>query len=248
MKCKGKKSLVSKYLDLSNLKDVFEIQKILINNAECIIIDVGAHYGETIKKYREIFPNCTIFSFEPHIVSFNILNDKYYKDKKIYLNNIAISNYVGISEFFCNYMDATNSLFPREKKGRRYFPQKASTKEIQKVQVCTLDNYCDNNSIDKIDILKMDIQGSELSALQGAESLLKTNQISIIYTEAFFIPHYAEAPLFHHIAAYLEKFDYTLYGIYNLKSGRNGQLRYGDMIFTGPEVRENIINNFPQEE
>lgn len=233
---------------INNPNDAFKVQRSLIDFDECVIFDVGAHYGETIDKYRKIFPCSNIYSFEPHSTSFDILSKKYNHDRKVHLENIAMSNIVGVTEFYINHMDATNSLFPRETKSRRYYPRHAVEKEILKVPVDTLDNYSRINDINKIDILKMDIQGSELLALQGAVQLLKTQQISLIYTEAFFISHYDGAPLYHAIAAYLERYDYTLFNMYSFKNGANGQLRFGNVIFVNSSLRESIINIFSPED
>jgi FkbM family methyltransferase len=37
------------------------------------------------------------------------------------------------------------------------------------VKLSTLDDYCEKNSIDRIDFLKMDVEGHELKVLKGAE-------------------------------------------------------------------------------
>ena len=46
-----------------------------------------------------------------------------------------------------------------------------------------LDNYAVDNSIDRIDFMKMDIEGFELSGLKGAHRLLNENKIRAIYLE-----------------------------------------------------------------
>ena len=58
----------------------------------------------------------------------------------------------------------------------------------------TLDEYALSKGIQHIDILKMDVQGSELNVLKGAENLLKSNKIDIIYSEVWFKAAYEGQP------------------------------------------------------
>jgi hypothetical protein len=66
-----------------------------------------------------------------------------------------------------------------------------------------------------IDLLKMDIQGGEYEALHGATELLANGAIDLIYSEAFFVPMYANQPLFGDLVSYLAKWNYRLHLIYN---------------------------------
>lgn len=60
-----------------------------------------------------------------------------------------------------------------------------------------------------IDILKMDIQGGELLALKGAQSLLEASRIRLLALEVEFKPLYKDQPLFWDICAYLYRFGYS---------------------------------------
>ena len=51
------------------------------------------------------------------------------------------------------------------------------------VQVTTLDAFCTTQGVDRIDFLKLDIEGSELPALRGAERLLHEGCIGCVMVE-----------------------------------------------------------------
>jgi FkbM family methyltransferase len=51
------------------------------------------------------------------------------------------------------------------------------------VKTICLDWFCEYNSIDRIDLLKLDIQGHEYSALSGAERLIRAGRIGTIFME-----------------------------------------------------------------
>ena len=52
---------------------------------------------------------------------------------------------------------------------------------IIKVKTNTLDNFCKIKKIKRVDLLKIDVEGSELDVLRGAKKLL--NSVNIIQLE-----------------------------------------------------------------
>ena len=52
------------------------------------------------------------------------------------------------------------------------------------IKVCTLDGYCERLGIKKVDLVKMDIEGAELEALQGAKNIL-VNQSPELLIQAY---------------------------------------------------------------
>src|SRR5205823_12566519 len=82
------------------------------------------------------------------------------------------------------------------------------------VQSTTIDRYCQENEIERIDILKLDIQGGELKALEGAVTMLGQNKIQLIYTEILIIPTYKAQPSFEDYLRFLQKLGYTMLDVY----------------------------------
>ena len=115
------------------------------------------------------------------------------------------------------------------------------------VPTIALDGFCAENKVDRINLLKLDTQGSEVNILRGASNSLSSERIDVILTEFFFVPHYDGAPLLHHIWAFLEGYGYTLFQIFPDAVGENGQARYGDALFVSPSVRRDIIDAYPDE-
>lgn len=218
-----------------------------LNKTDIYIFDVGANKGQTAKEYRSQFPSAEIYCFEPFPDSIAELNRKFSDDPKIHIVPNAVAQEKGIATFYVNKRDATNSLLPRPSSERRYYPKSAQPKDTIEVEVINLDEFFKESNISTIDILKFDIQGGELNALHGAESLLEAGSMALIYTEIMFIPHYEGAPLFHEIWSFLSKFNYSLFDIYNLHRATNGQIRYGDALFVSESVRNNVINKYREE-
>jgi FkbM family methyltransferase len=210
-------------------EDVFLKQKEIVDGHAEVIFDLGANRGDISLEYRKTFPQAHIYSFEPFPATFSILSSNISEFKNITAYQKALADKVGKKSFFVNHNVDTNSLLEPKKIGLSSDKEVENENQIE-VDVWTIDNFCDNNGIKKIDILKMDIQGGELAALKGAEKMLNKKNIKLIYTEAYFKQQYVDQPLLYDIAKYLEQFGYHLQDIYSPIYGK-GSIAWCDVIF-----------------
>lgn len=223
-----------------NFKDAFKDQKDLLNNLDNIIIfDVGSHIGNTIKRYRSIFPNSRIFAFEPTESSYKKLINQFYNDTKINVSLLGLSNRVDKMTFYLSESNNLNSF--KEPNERAWGFEKTETAHVD---TNTLDNFCDLNNIKHIDILKLDVQGSELDVLKGSQLFLSKGKIGLIYLEWQVVPLYKGHSKYFLIGEYLEQYGYELFNLYNINEARSGQLRWGDSIYINANVRQDLITRF----
>ncbi len=222
-------------------------QKLLVGIDSPVILDVGAHHGETVEAYKAVFPRAKILAFEPFPESFEILKQRAGQTAGVNLVPLAVSDSSGKRVFFVNDADSTNSLLPRPSDSRRYFPKHAGPKTKIEVETITLDEFLNKEGIDHVDILKMDIQGGELLALKGFDKGLRDQIASIIYTEVMFVPHYDGGVMFHQLSEYCVKRGYTLWNIFEMTFARNGQLRGSSAIFVNKNIRREIIDAYDDE-
>ncbi len=209
-------------------EDAFTVQKEMLKNCSTIF-DVGANRGEITSKYAELFPQANVYAFEPFPDSFKILESKFFGNKRIECFQNAIGAVNTKSNLFVNRNVDTNSLLSSVKIGLSSDQQVKNVGVIE-VDVCTIDDFCRNKLINSIDILKLDIQGSELFALKGATELLKNKRINLIYSEVYFKKQYENQPLFPDISKFLEQFEYYLQDFYTPIYGK-GNLAWCDVIF-----------------
>ena len=77
---------------LSFDKKLEHIMKSLVKKNEPVIFDVGANQGDSIDRYRKIFPFGMIYSFEPNIKLYDLIKNKYSRDKNVYIYDLGISD------------------------------------------------------------------------------------------------------------------------------------------------------------
>jgi FkbM family methyltransferase len=148
------------------------------------------------------------------------------------LHNLALGSERKKMLLQVNASAATNSLLETDGKAAPFWDQGIlDTIERVDVDVTTLDEFCRENGIEKIDVLKLDIQGSELEALRGAKGLLSQGNIGVIYTEMLVAPSYKGQfkPL--ELFGFLDGLGYDLLGLYNFMSRNDGRLLQMDAIF-----------------
>lgn len=149
-----------------------------------VVFDVGANIGSYTKALEGQFKErATIYSFEPSQKTFqtlskNINSDSKYADN-IKLYNLGLGNAEGKITLFS---DADNSGLASVYK-RRLDHSGISMNQSESVMITTLDNFCAKNNIKTIDFLKMDVEGHELSVLDGAKKLLDADAIKYIQFE-----------------------------------------------------------------
>jgi len=221
-------------------RDAFaDQQRLLAGSPVRTILDVGAHVGLTTASYLDLFPHATIYALEPSPASLEEFREKFAGISRVKPLALGVAEESGARTLCLNRNSATNSLLPTEAAASAWVspPADIETLERLEVPVTTLDDFCRQQGLERVDILKFDIQGGELRALQGARDLLGRRAVRLIYTEILFVPLYEGQAWFHEIAAFLAGYGYTLFDMYNFVWSDAGQVKWGDAIFLPPATR-----------
>jgi FkbM family methyltransferase len=213
--------------------DPFRQQSMLLAGVETpVIFDVGANIGVIAEKYRYLFPGAKIYAFEPFPEVFNELKRRMSGNQQIIPCKLALGSAQTKKFLRVNASSATNSLLETEESAALYWGTGLmDTITTVEVPVATIDEFCHDERVDTIDILKMDTQGTELEVLKGAAGMLCDGRIRVIYTEMLVAPSYKGQSKPHELMAFLDGFGYELSGIYNLWGRNKGGLLQMDAIF-----------------
>jgi len=223
-------------------KNAFEIQKNIfekIQKKPSMIFDVGANIGDITNEYDSMLHNLTIYCFEPIPNTFKKLNERYCDKSYINCYPFAVGKNTKDVQIFETVSSGSSSLYKptpyitnSKNKGMSDGVSIINTHNVKQV---SLDSFCNEKKISHIDILKMDIQGSELNALQGASTLLDEQKIDVIFCEVLFSDLYENQCYFHEIVSFLHKKNYKLFDLVFLIHSGDGKLYYGDAIFLNKE-------------
>ena len=182
------------YIFLHNLEA--KIMKLLKDKKKLVIFDVGCFKGTFSRKILHLIKKR---KFKFYLFDVNKNTKRYISDlllsKHFRFNEVALSNKNGTAEFNYNsfFESSGSSLSPLYRDETKWiFSRKLilkillqSTKNFikYKVSTSTLDTFVKKNNIKSIDILKVDIEGSEYEFLKGARNTLKKNKVKIILIE-----------------------------------------------------------------
>jgi FkbM family methyltransferase len=148
-----------------------------------VLFDVGANVGGYAEELLAVFggEHCSIHCFEPSAETMRLLraNPALRDNPAIYMNNTALGREAGAAVL---YSDADASGLASLTK-RRLDHCNIVFDRQEACQVDTLAGYCDQQKIEKIDLLKIDVGGHELAVLQGAGPLFKREAVSFIQFE-----------------------------------------------------------------
>lgn len=167
-------------------------------NEPTLFIDAGAHFGETNETIRSIYPNSRVISFEA-----NPSCEPHLKSRCIeYVIGLLGSETIEKVPFYINPNDVVSTGCSIYKEKSEHFLNAQSIE----LPMYALDDVIPEEVIP--DFLKMDVQGAELSILDGAERILKN--IKWVYLEVSFVSYNEGAPLFKSVSDYLYERGYII--------------------------------------
>ncbi len=188
--CKNCLVALSKYLKLKNLEIYPKMHEQYFDfiNAEVVktVISGGAYDGGTTLLFLDRFVNAQkIYAFEPMYEKFKCeLNEKFIeKSNKVEIIKKGLfdkSTNIGFDEF--GTASKINSY--------------VSMNDINTIQTLSIDDFVSQKNIQKVDFIKMDLEGCEMLALKGAAKTIREHrpQLAICiyhsYDDLFDIPLY----------------------------------------------------------
>ncbi|MBT8039556.1 MAG: FkbM family methyltransferase [Gammaproteobacteria bacterium] len=201
-----------------------DLKKFLGRNESIIVLDVGANSGQSIRKFKDAFPHCTVHAFEPSLDVFGKLQNCARDYENVVLNNVGAGSESGKIKFYENLSsDMSSFLEP----GEFAWGSVVSTTVRPVVK---LDDYCSSAGIKTVNVLKIDTQGFDYNVLLGAKRLIESRRIQLILLEIIFSEMYKDTPEYYKIFEFLHRNRFELVSLYNLHR-QNGVLSWADALF-----------------
>jgi FkbM family methyltransferase len=215
-----------------NENDPFVFAKRLIQASQPVLLDVGAHHGQTAMRLRELFPAAMIHCFEPFPESYAVLKGATEADSRVRRHRLCLSGWTGTATMKCNASTATNSLLETDcRASDTWGDGLLDTNARIEVATKTLDAFCNDESLDCIDLLKIDTQGAEYNVLEGAADMLSRRAVAVLVFELITATTYEQQRLPSEYFALLESRGYVFSGVFS-PIYRRGLLAQCDVAFT----------------
>ncbi len=186
--------------------------------------DVGANLGQTAERLVRAFPEADIYSFEPVPETFEQLRQNVSNCRQVWPFNQGLSDKV--DQCRMRLADAS---------GRNRVDNDSGDGGVI-VQLNTLDHFCEQQNIDRINLLKIDVEGHEMQVLRGAEGLFSQRRIDFVVCECDFVPR-PEEPHgdFYQLVPFLQSRGYRIVSFYTGGVDDQGW-RWGDVLFALPSA------------
>lgn len=193
------------------------------------VVDIGANRGQFALCIRRLYPDAQIFSFEPLRKPAAAWMRNFGSDARARLFNKAVAIESGSATMHVSRWDVSSSLLPFARAQHDNFPltEEAST---QVVETTTLEACIDEPAIEDSSLLKLDVQGYELSALKGCGRLLE--RFRYVYVEASFIELYVGQALATEVIGFLSSRGFNLVCVANLSYGSSVRPIQADFLFS----------------
>jgi FkbM family methyltransferase len=148
-------------------------------NPGSVVIEVGGHIGYLSIYFSDIVKSDgRVYVFEPGKNNLPYIRKNIEGLKNLQLIEKAVGNKCGKTKFYIeNITGQNNSLMKDYKvlnKNKEFSFLSEKSREIEEVEIeiTTLDNYCEKENI-KPDFIKIDVEGAELSVLEGMVNCLR---------------------------------------------------------------------------
>lgn len=227
-----------------------QIKDLIGTKEDIVIFEIGCADGRDSKKFLNTFgDNLKLYTFDPEPLNAKLVttlgckdafggsNDELVSDKRHIFSPYAICDYTGSITFnrsrnndgpdsgyewgrYSGSIHRPVTHLESPKYGKRW--SACVFEETVEAKCTSIDNFCEENSIDHIDFIWMDTQGAEREVLKGAQNMLPN--IDFIYTEYYDEEMYENCAGLSEIEQLLPKFEIIMNWRYNDADG-------GDVLF-----------------
>ena len=195
------------------------------------IFDVGANVGQSTDAFATHYAGASVWAFEPIAATYKKLSERFAGNDRIRCINAGLSFEQTAAEFFAEGTSVGNRLAPS-----------TSTSPARREQVALEvgDSFMAAHGIDRVNYLKIDTEGHDLSVMRGFARALADHRIDLVQAEVGLHPRNGGHVPIEKVKSFLEAMDYALFTIIDMTVETRGRpnLRRCDVVFISQSAIE----------
>lgn len=195
-----------------------------------VIFDIGAYIGYfTLLMHRYAPAGAQLHAFDPDPRAFVQLQQNVKLNQMaVQLNQMAVAGQDGRIQFYFPHVFQLGTA--RAGRAPAYAIAAAFVRAI------SLDHYCDSVSLGQIDLVKMNIEGSELSAIAGMKAGLKTGRYGVLFIKLR--RDLLTLVQIHTLQEYLTTSGYTLFAVHPDRLSRSDTISTEYLCALSPQMQQ----------
>lgn len=172
------------------------------------VVDGGYAIGEWTNTIRHVFPELKVLAAEP-----NATATPAFEDDIVSLENVLFWSEDNVSIPFYKSMNSSGWCTGDSAFRELSHHYGENNTIIEEIPTITINSMAKKHGIDKIDIIKLDVQGAELECLRGASDYL--HMVDFVELECPVVAYNAGAPTLYEIFKFMEN-QFEVYDIIEL--------------------------------
>lgn len=191
------------------------------------IVEIGSLDAQDSQYFKKVFPNARVIAIEALPENF----EKYLKGlKDIECINTVVSHIDGEVTFFKKEINGIHSIFNR---GNEY------GKEEVKLTSQRFETLAKSYAINSVDMLKLDVEGATIEALESMGALLST--IKIMHLESESYPFFEGQKLHSEVVSFLEGNGFSMIELTSFPI-QPGRLQYDSIWINNAYLGNNFLS------
>ena len=160
---------------------VEQLKRRAVSGMPLSVFDVGANRGQFLGLLRAGLDgfSFSVHAFEPGQAAFASLSQAAGDLPDVILNNLGLGSHSGEVALYADHPGSTLASLSKRSLGHLGIP----FEYVEKIHLDTLDAYCARVGVEKIDLLKLDVEGHELDVLQGGREMFARRRVSLVSFE-----------------------------------------------------------------
>ena len=212
---------LSEGIDLSiylfgNFQDHVTRQKYFSIPQDAVIFDVGANIGCMTLKFAQLAPRGHIYAFEPTYFAYRKLQRNMTLNPKLEKRITAAQLFLSDQSCTDHRLKAYASWKVDGHRTGTHLLHGGAVKSADFIPAISLDDFCTDRQIERVDLIKIDTDGHELQVLKGARKTIEKYRPTVVFE----LGSYTLKEQNESFQQYLDYFSSLHYTLINSKNGK----------------------------